>query len=135
MKISTFWVFGLRIFFLEQHMILHGIINLNDSLTVPVSITSYPAWQLPVLLYHISMVNLKQIQNKLKETPKMITRVKSNYHSNKLFFFNKFLLLFTSNLQILNSKFFFKKTTKKQTNKQKSYYKDKMHINMFALFY
>ena len=33
-------VFGLQIFFLEQHMILYGIINLNDCLTFPVSVTS-----------------------------------------------------------------------------------------------
>ena len=29
------------------------------------------------------MVNLKQLQNKLKETPKMLTRAKNNYSMNK----------------------------------------------------
>ena len=29
------------------------------------------------------MINLKQLQNKLKETPKMLTRAKNNYSMNK----------------------------------------------------
>ena len=52
-------------------------------------------------------------------------------------FFNKFLFLFSSNLQtIVNSKknFFFQENDQK-TKKQKSYYKDNMHIDMSTLFY
>ena len=69
----------------------------------------------------------------------IIYLLKHNLH-DCTFFFNKSLFLFSSNLQKLNSKFlknifFFKKTTKKQTNKEKSYYKDNMHINMLTLFY
>ena len=34
---------------------------------------------------------------------------------------------------MLKKNFFYKKKTKKQTNKQKSYYQDNIHINMFTL--
>ena len=34
---------------------------------------------------------------------------------------------------MLKINFFYKKKTKKQTNKQKSYYQDNIHINMFTL--
>ena len=58
----------------------------------------------------------------------------------KIFFFNKYLFLFSSDLQTLNSKFekkrfFLQENDQKHTNKQKSYYKDNMRINMFTLFY
>ena len=54
------------------------------------------------------------------------------------FFLNKFLFSFSSNLQTLNSKLkkkFFLQENDQKANKQKSYYKDTMHINMFTLFY
>ena len=54
------------------------------------------------------------------------------------FFLNKFLFSFSSNLQTLNSKLkkkFFLQENDQKANKQKSYYKDTMHTNMFTLFY